>query len=120
MMTHSAKWLLAILGFFLIAICVGALELGDLRKHTVEFEWLFFSAFALYGIACFISLQSEEADRRTLYGIFAMAALMQGVLIFSRPTLTDDMYRYVWDGRVQAHGISPYRYPPGADELAHP
>jgi len=37
-MIRSAKWLLAILGFLLIAICVVALELGDLRKHTVEFE----------------------------------------------------------------------------------
>ena len=118
-MTSSAKGLLAILGFLLIAIYVGALELGDLRKHTIEFEWLFFSAFALYGVACFISLQSKEADRRILFGIFAMAALMQGVLIFSRPTLTDDMYRYVWDGRVQAHVIGPYRYPPNAPQLVH-
>jgi alpha-1,6-mannosyltransferase len=118
-MIRSAKWLLVPLGFLLIAFYVGAWKLGDLRKHTVEFEWLFFSAFALYGIACFISLQSEEADRGTLFGIFAMAALMQGVLIFSRPTLTDDMYRYVWDGRVQAHGINPYRHPPNAPQLVY-
>ena len=118
-MTRSAKWLLALLGLFLIAIYIGALKLGDLRKHTVEFEWLFFSAFILYGVACFISLQSDAdaVDRRVLFGIFAMTALMQGVLIFSRPTLSDDMYRYVWDGRVQAHGVSPYRYPPSALEL---
>jgi alpha-1,6-mannosyltransferase len=118
-MTRSAKWLLAILGLLLIAIYVGAFELGDLRKHTIEFEWLFFSAFALYGVACFASLQAEQLDRRTVFGIFTIAALMQGVLIFSRPTLTDDMYRYVWDGRVQAHGISPYRYPPNAPELLY-
>jgi alpha-1,6-mannosyltransferase len=118
-MTRSAKWLLPLLGFLSIAIYVSALELGDLREHTIEFEWLFFSAFALYGVACFISLQSEEFDWRVLFGIFAMAALMQGVLIFSRPTLSDDMYRYVWDGRVQAHGVSPYRYPPNAPDLAY-
>lgn len=117
-MTRSAKWLLAILGIFLIAIYIGALRLGDLRKHTVEFEWLFFTAFAVYGIACFISLQAAVVDGPTLFAIFALAAIMQAVLIFSRPTLTDDMYRYVWDGRVQAQGISPYRYPPNAPELA--
>jgi len=116
-MTSSAKWLLAILGLLLIGIYVGALELGDLRKNTVTFEWLFFSAFILYGIACFISLQAAEVDRGTRFGIIAFAVLMQGILIFSRPTLTDDMYRYVWDGRVQAQGISPYRYPPNAPEL---
>ena len=116
-MTRAAKWLLILLGIFLIAFYVSALKLGDLRKHTVEFEWLFFSAFAVYGVACFISLQAEEIDRRTLFGIFALAVLMRAVLIFSRPTLTDDMYRYVWDGRMQAHGINPYRYPPNAPEL---
>jgi hypothetical protein len=34
------------------------------------------------------------------------------------PTLSDDMFRYVWDGRVQAQGISPYRYPPNASQLS--
>ena len=118
-MLRSAKWLLVPLGFLLIVIYLGALKLGDLRKHTVEFEWLFFSAFALYGVACFIALQAnaDAVDRPTLFGIFALAALMQSALIFSRPTLSDDMYRYVWDGRVQANGISPYRYPPNAPEL---
>jgi hypothetical protein len=28
-----------------------------------------------------------------------------------------DLYRYIWDGRVQAAGIDPYRYAPGAREL---
>jgi hypothetical protein len=31
--------------------------------------------------------------------------------------LSSDVYRYVWDGRVQAEGVNPYRYPPGAEEL---
>jgi alpha-1,6-mannosyltransferase len=116
-MTRSAKWLLAILGLLLVAIYVSAFEVGDLRKHTVAFEWLFFSAFVLYGVACFVALQSQQVNRRTLFGIVAFAGLMQGILVFSRPTLTDDMYRYIWDGRVQAQGISPYRYPPNAPEL---
>jgi hypothetical protein len=42
---------------------------------------------------------------------------MMALLLFTRPTLSDDMYRYVWDGRVQGQGISPYRYPPDAAEL---
>jgi len=32
--------------------------------------------------------------------------------------LSDDLYRYAWDGAVQASGTSPYRYPPTAPELA--
>src|SRR5262249_40132369 len=32
--------------------------------------------------------------------------------------LSSDVYRYVWDGYVQASGINPYRYAPGDPELA--
>ncbi|MBI5966206.1 MAG: DUF2029 domain-containing protein [Chloroflexi bacterium] len=116
-MTRSGKWLLSLLGILLIAIYIFALTLGDLRKHTVAFEYVFFSAFMLYGVACFFALQLVTVDRHALYGIFALAVVMQGILIFTRPTLSDDMYRYIWDGRVQAHGISPYRYPPNSPEL---
>lgn len=31
---------------------------------------------------------------------------------------SDDLYRYIWDGRVQAAGIDPYAYVPAAPELA--
>ncbi|MFF5228963.1 glycosyltransferase 87 family protein [Dactylosporangium sp. NPDC000521] len=34
------------------------------------------------------------------------------------PNSSDDMYRYVWDGRVQRAGVDPYRYPPSAPQLA--
>jgi hypothetical protein len=50
---------------------------------------------------------------------FGLAILMQGVLVFTLPTLSDDMYRYVWEGRLQGHGVSPYAHPPNAPEVAH-
>src|SRR6056297_1732679 len=34
------------------------------------------------------------------------------------PGLTDDLYRYVWDGWLQMEGINPYRYPPEHDALS--
>jgi len=117
-MTRPAKWLPGILGFLLAALYIYAFKLGDLRKHTIAFEWLFFSAGLLYGIACFYILQSDNGDRRILFWTFGLAAVIQAILIFTRPTLSDDMFRYVWDGRVQAQGISPYRYPPNAPELS--
>lgn len=118
-MSRTRQWVLGMSGFGLIAICVGAWALRDLRQHTVAFEYLFFSAFVLYGIACLLALGSgPEVGRGLLLGIFGISVVMEGVLVLMRPTLSDDMYRYVWDGRVQAHGISPYRYPPEAPEVA--
>lgn len=36
---------------------------------------------------------------------------------FAPPRSSDDLYRYIWDGRVQRAGIDPYRYAPAAPEL---
>jgi alpha-1,6-mannosyltransferase len=43
-------------------------------------------------------------------------ALRVYVLLFD-PLLSSDIYRYVWDGKVQAAGINPYRYMPADDAL---
>ena len=41
-----------------------------------------------------------------------LAALSAG------PQGSDDLYRYIWDGRVQAAGVDPYQYAPAAPQLA--
>ena len=38
---------------------------------------------------------------------------------FEPPRSSDDLYRYIWDGRVQASGIDPYHYAPADPALAH-
>ncbi len=32
------------------------------------------------------------------------------VLLFTTPTLSDDVYRYLWDGHVATQGVNPYGY----------
>jgi hypothetical protein len=115
--------LLAVLGLCSLLPYLAARGLGDLRKNTVGFEVAFFGAFALYLIAVALvlrpNLQSSNSPTPNpqLWLIFAFAVLFRLTLLPMRPTLSDDMYRYVWDGRVQAHGFSPYRYPPNAKEV---
>jgi alpha-1,6-mannosyltransferase len=99
-----------------------ALQLGDLRQHTVEFEFAFWAAFALYILATILVLRMRDdgaALIRLLTLIFAFGIAFRGVLIFSQPKLSDDMYRYVWEGRTQANGFSPYLVPPDAPELGY-
>ena len=50
--------------------------------------------------------------------VVVVAAGMRLVLVNEKPVLSNDVYRYVWDGRVQAAGTNPYRYAPNAPELA--
>ena len=98
-----------------------ALRLQDLRQNTVGFELAFIAAFAVYVVAVVLILRENNASpslvTRHVSLVFAFAILFNAILVFTPPTLSDDMYRYVWDGRVQAHGINPYAYPPGAPQL---
>jgi Glycosyltransferase family 87 len=41
------------------------------------------------------------------------------VASFGPPRSSDDLYRYLWDGRVQAAGVDPYGYVPAAPELVN-
>ncbi|MEK0082386.1 glycosyltransferase 87 family protein [Benzoatithermus flavus] len=56
--------------------------------------------------------------RRAFWGILACAAVMRCILLLTPPFLSTDIYRYVWDGRVQNAGINPYRYLPADPHLA--
>jgi hypothetical protein len=60
---------------------------------------------------------SPWARRRALAIILGTAVVARCVLIFAPPVSTD-VYRYVWDGRVQAAGINPYRFRPADEPVA--
>ena len=47
-----------------------------------------------------------------LAAVLVVAALMRLAVLLAPPYLSDDVNRYVWDGRVEAAGINPYRYIP--------
>lgn len=48
----------------------------------------------------------------TLVLILTLGLLMRLIVWPVEPLLSDDIFRYVWDGRVQAAGVNPYRYVP--------
>ncbi|HEY5985396.1 MAG TPA: glycosyltransferase family 87 protein [Streptosporangiaceae bacterium] len=43
---------------------------------------------------------------------------VQAAALSAPPQRSTDLYRYIWDGQVQAAGIDPYQYVPAAPELA--
>lgn len=55
---------------------------------------------------------------RALITMLAVAAAMRVGVLLAPPYLSDDVNRYVWDGRVEAAGINPYRYIPVDPHLA--
>ena len=57
-------------------------------------------------------------SRHTKAVIIGIAVTMRAVVVIAPPYLSSDIYRYVWDGRVTAAGINPYRYVPNDPHLA--
>jgi alpha-1,6-mannosyltransferase len=61
----------------------------------------------------------EVPASQALVAIFVIAAALRLVLLAYDPLFSTDVYRYVWDGRVQGAGINPYLYVPADPALAH-
>jgi hypothetical protein len=61
---------------------------------------------------------ARGAVRPPVVLILATAALLRLGALAAPVYLSDDIYRYIWDGRVQAAGINPYRYIPVDRHLA--
>jgi len=62
---------------------------------------------------------TRSADRRPALALILGTAILLRLLALAAPVfLSDDINRYIWDGRVQAAGINPYRYIPADPDLA--
>lgn len=104
--------------------CWGAIRaLGDVRLHLGLFYLWFFSALALYLTTLWVIRRSEPvlttgARRWVGLGIVVGVAVIARLAVLDgTPTLSDDIYRYRWDGLVQQAGIDPYLYPPNHPTL---
>jgi hypothetical protein len=89
------------------------------RARPLQIVWFIKVALAqcaLYALAAWVVWRAG-ARRSTLLLVVVFAALFRLSVLFAPPFLSDDIYRYVWDGRVQAAGINPYRHIPAADAL---
>ena len=92
---------------------IGILLAGDLRESMPVF-------FACYGLAFGGYLWAVGVRQQpSLRVIIGLGILFRLTSFGAAPTLSDDIYRYVWDGRVQAGGTNPYRYAPANEALLH-
>ena len=78
---------------------------------------LFAAVTAAWALACVWVVRRRPAGRAVLVVVVAVAVLCRLALVAHEPVLSTDVYRYVWDGRVQAAGINPYRHVPQGSTL---
>jgi len=72
---------------------------------------------AVWAVAA-LAVMRGVGGRPALAVILATAILLRIGALTAPVYLSDDIFRYIWDGRVQAAGINPYRYIPTDTNLA--
>jgi hypothetical protein len=114
----------AVLGGLLLGLTIWAMTLhvpGALGIGSIELKTRFVAitggSVAVYLLAVVMLLRRRWPDR-ALWIVLLVAAGLRLPLIFAPAFLSTDVYRYVWDGRVQAAGFNPYRYMPADPVLA--
>src|SRR5262245_41555799 len=76
-----------------------------------------FLLFIPYGLALRLVWRNTDLSRAALLSLLAFTVLFRLPLLPTEPRMSTDLYRYLWDGRVQVAGINPYYYAPGDDAL---
>ena len=105
-----------------LLVALAAAAALDARRQAEAFVGLLGVASLAYvaALARLGRLDSGEqraADRRAFAACLLLALAWRIVLLGSAPLVSDDVYRYVWDGRVQQHGLNPLRTAPADPAL---
>ena len=110
--------LLALGGCLLVLSAAGAIAVTQFDDPNVGVVLVL--QCAPYAIAAWLVLRGRPDDAgsgRALATILIVGVAMRCLLLPGTPVSTD-LFRYVWDGRVQAAGINPYLYIPSDAALS--
>src|ERR1700741_5307557 len=108
----------------LLLTAIGVVIVGLTSATPFAFERFGDNAFMALTIpAGLLTIAATaQAERppttRALWLILGVAIGLRAYVLLFDPLLSSDIYRYVWDGKVQAAGINPYRYVPADPALA--
>lgn len=97
-------------------------SLGDLRTNSVTCQTGFFAAFVLYAAALVLLSKKRyhlSKSRIPLRIILCFSICFRLCMWVSPPSLSDDIYRYLWEGKLVAAGINPFVHAPSDPSLAH-
>lgn len=118
MQKKTASVLFLLLCVSLQAISLVLWRFQNWNEHLLYFLGLFLVFFALYCTAAHYALK-QFFDHIPHVGLWILlsALLWRATILPCNPSLSEDFYRYIWDGRTQVSALSPYSYAPEASEL---
>jgi hypothetical protein len=74
----------------------------------------FIKLLSLYAALFFLFYKLAQTNTGNFNFLFWTGIALRAVFIFSIPNLSQDFYRFLWDGRLLIQGINPYLFTPDA------
>jgi len=131
----TKQLLLAGLGGGQVLAYLFLLSLENLRGAILLCQVAFFFAFFLYLASLYLlnpfhpqphkMMEDKQreitfSDKKVVFTLIVIFALFFRIILWlSPPTLSDDIYRYLWEGRLVSMDINPFEYAPDAPQLEH-
>ena len=86
----------------------------DLPNEQMPFGRFFVLYTIAFGLYLFVIIKTSTfpANKRNIFIVLGGAFVFRLILIPSVPVHENDIYRYIWDGKVSVAGINPYKHAP--------
>jgi hypothetical protein len=111
------EFLLLLFGLLIEGTCIAyRIVPGNVGPIIIAYMTVF-SLFFVLMLVAYLLTRKNEFSRIMVFIVFIGALFFQVTLLPSPPDLSDDMYRYVWDGKLQNMGVNPYAYAPADPRL---
>lgn len=74
----------------------------------------FIKLASLFGALFFLHYKLIQFEKWNFKFLLVTGILFRLVFLLTMPNLSQDFYRFIWDGELVSHGINPYLYLPNA------
>ncbi len=108
-MINSKKNTIHFVAFSLISVGLYLLFAYFLKRENT---YTIFSIFSLLAGLYYFTIKRTELLSENYNHFVLVAFSLRLLFLFSIPALSDDFYRFIWDGRLIQQGINPYNYLP--------
>lgn len=102
-------------------ILYAALENGE--ESIPLYMFIYFEAFLLFFFAYYlikkIKRQSPKAENYLALFFIISGVIFRLILFPASPSTSDDVYRYIWEGKILVSGYNPFTHSPSDAELTH-
>lgn len=115
---RRAALITSLCGVALVALTWAAIATTRGLPATLPRHLLLYVAAGLAWLAASLVVLRLPSSRTQLAMVALVALALRVPAWLAPPAHSDDVHRYLWDGRVQRAGINPYRFAPDAPELA--